>query len=64
MTNLSATWGALTDEKKSPYAALSAEDGIRFEEEMANYVPPPQFAVGRKKKRKRVKEPGEPKRAT
>ena len=64
MTNLSATWGALSEEKKVPYARKAAEDGLRFEEEMANYVPAPQFAGGKKKKKKRVKEPGEPKRAT
>lgn len=65
MTNLSATWSSLTDEKKTPYAREAEKDGHRFELEMANYVPAPQFVeVGKKKKRKRIKEPGEPKRAT
>ena len=61
MTNLSATWGQLTDEKKIPYVQESEKDLIRFQAEMANYIPAPEFA---KKKKKRVKEPGEPKRAT
>lgn len=64
MTNLSATWSSLNDEKKLPYVLEAEKDGIRFEREMANYVPAPQYANGKKKKRKRVKEPGEPKRAT
>ena len=64
MTNLSATWGALSEEKKIPYVRESAKDGLRFDAEMANYVPAPQFAAGKKKKKKRIKEPGEPKRAT
>lgn len=64
MTNLSATWAALSDDKKIPYVLEAEKDGVRFEEEMSRYVPAPEYANGKKKKRKRVKEPGEPKRAT
>jgi len=64
MTNLSATWSTLTDERKTPYVMLADQDGIRYQEEMSTYVPAPQYTDGKKKKRKRVKEPGEPKRAT
>ena len=65
MTNLSATWASLSDERKVPYVSLADQDGKRFQLEMSTYVPAPQFnEPAKKKKRKRVKEPGEPKRAT
>ena len=64
MTNLSATWATLSDERKTPYASLAEQDGVRYLDEMSTYVPAPQYNEGKKKKRKRVKEPGEPKRAT
>ena len=64
MTSISQTWHALPKEKRQPYYTLSEKDAERYDEQMANYVPPPEYAnFKRGKKRKRVKQPGEPKKA-
>lgn len=63
MRNLSQTWNSLDDTKKIPYTTEADKDAGRFQAEMANYVPDQKYLQPKQKKRKRVKEVGEPKRA-
>lgn len=63
MRNLSQTWNSLEESKKEPYTTAADKDANRFQEEMANYVPDQKYLQPKQKKRKRVKEVGEPKRA-
>lgn len=61
----SEEWKNLDEITRQKYEAMSAEDKIRYDREMADYVPPPDNGddldePSRKKKRK--KDPDAPKR--
>lgn len=55
----SAKWREMTNDKKEKFEALAAADKVRYDREMALYVPPPEEG-GKKKKAK--KDPDAPKR--
>lgn len=57
---LGAKWKSATPAMRKKYDDLAAKDKIRYEREKANYVPDPNAAVDKKKKRKR--DPNAPKR--
>ena len=61
----SMEWKGLDSPTRQKYESMSAEDKIRYDREMADYVPPPDNGAdfddsSRKKKRK--KDPDAPKR--
>eukprot|EP00730_Choanoeca_flexa_P018873 TRINITY_DN9201_c0_g1_i2.p1 TRINITY_DN9201_c0_g1~~TRINITY_DN9201_c0_g1_i2.p1 ORF type:complete len:211 (+),score=81.21 TRINITY_DN9201_c0_g1_i2:47-679(+) len=64
---IGAKWSELTTEAKEPYAKMAAEDKIRYQKEMEDYVPAEEYqeketGATSKKKAKKVKDPNAPKR--
>ena len=55
----SRIWKTLSDGDKKKYSKDAAKDKVRFQDEMASYVPP----VDSKGKKKRKKDPNQPKRS-
>ena len=58
-------WKTMTDDDKVPFNELAEADKARYTREMANYTPPEGEEEGKKskgKKRKREKDPNQPKR--
>ena len=57
----SEDWKKLGPDEKEKYEAMAAADKLRYDREMAEYVPPPVVDDGHKKKRSK-KDPDAPKR--
>lgn len=55
----SSEWKDMGNDMKEKYEALAAADKVRYDREMASYVPPPEEGGKRKKARK---DPEAPKR--
>lgn len=59
----SALWKDMDTDDKQPYVDLAEKDRVRYEKEMALYVPRVEKESGkRKKKPKKPKDPNKPKR--
>lgn len=55
-----AKWNSMVPNEKRPFERMSEQDKIRYENEMASYIPPP---GEKKRKLKRARDPNAPKRA-
>ena len=56
-------WKKLSEEEKQRFKEAAEKDKLRYDNEMANYTPPKTEAGGRKtRKKKKIKDPNEPKR--
>ena len=56
-------WKKLSEEERQRFKEAAEKDKIRYENEMASYTPPKTEARGRKTRRKKkMKDPNEPKR--
>ena len=59
-------WKKMNDEDKKPFNKLAVQDKERYQKEMASYTPTPQkedVAEKKSRKRKREKDPNQPKRS-
>lgn len=57
----SEEWKNLSGDQKEKYEAMAAADKLRYDREMADYVPPP-IDEGHKKGKRAKKDPDAPKR--
>lgn len=56
-------WAVLSQDDRSPYATLAAQDKARYEEEKRLYVPDPKYIAQELRPGKAKKDPNAPKRA-
>jgi hypothetical protein len=57
MIELGKSWRAQTDKDKKPYQKLSEKDKKRYQDEMKDYVPSPEYAKTKKSKKKPSNKP-------
>ena len=55
-------WQGMDEDAREPFGEKASEDKIRYDREMADYVPPDGAANGKRGAKKRKKDPDAPKR--
>ena len=55
-------WKKMSDKEKLPFVKLAEKDAARYKKEMANYTPPEDDETPRKSKKRKRKDPNQPKR--
>ena len=57
-----AKWKEMSDKERLPFVKLAEKDAARYRKEMANYTPPEEGETPTKSKKRKRKDPNQPKR--